>query len=151
MGAKGQTMPRRSWKGLPMTYALAYGAALVIFVVVDSLWLGTMAPRLYRPILGDILLPGFNLAPAVVFYLLYPIGLVFFAINPALKGGGLSTALICGALFGFFTYATYDLTNQATLRNWSTVLTVADITWGSFLGAVTASGAWWITQRFAAL
>lgn len=134
-----------------MTYALAYSAALVIFVIVDSLWLGAMAPRLYRPILGDILLPGFSLAPAVVFYLLYPIGLVFFAINPALKGGGMSTALICGALFGFFTYATYDLTNQATLRNWSTVLTVADIAWGSFLGAVTASGAWWIAQRFAPL
>jgi uncharacterized membrane protein len=130
-----------------MTYALAYGAALVIFVIVDALWLGNVAPRLYRPILGDILLEKFRLAPALVFYLLYPAGLVFFAINPALKGGGLSTALLCGALFGLFTYATYDLTNQATLRNWSTLITVVDIAWGSFLGAVTAAGAWWITQR----
>ncbi len=132
-----------------MIYALAYGAALVIFVIVDALWLGTMAPRLYKPILGDIMLARFNLVPAVVFYLLYPIGLIVFAINPALKGGGLTTALIYGGLFGFFTYATYDLTNQATLRNWSTVLTLADIAWGSFLGAVTATGAWWITQRIA--
>lgn len=130
-----------------MIYALAYGAALVIFVIVDALWLGTMAPRLYKPILGDIMLARFNLAPAVVFYLLYPIGLVFFAVSPALKGGGLTTALIYGGLFGFFTYATYDLTNQATLRNWSSVLTLADIAWGSFLGAATAAGAWWITQR----
>ena len=130
-----------------MTQAIAYAASLVIFVIVDALWLGTMAERLYRPLLGDILLGKFALAPAVVFYLLYPAGLVFFAVNPALKGDGLATALLHGALFGFFTYATYDLTNQATLRNWSTLLTVVDIAWGSFLGAVAASGGWWITQR----
>jgi uncharacterized membrane protein len=65
--------------------------------------------------LGDIAIPGFNLAPAVVFYLLYPIGLVIFAISPALKTGSWTTALLYGALFGFFTYATYDLTNHATL------------------------------------
>lgn len=133
-----------------MTYALAYGAALVIFVIVDSLWLGNMAPRLYKPILGDILLAQFNLKAAIVFYLLYPVGLVIFAINPALKGGGLATALMYGALFGLFTYATYDLTNQATLRNWSTLITVVDIAWGSFLGAVTSAGAWWVTQRLMA-
>lgn len=130
-----------------MTYALAYGAALVIFVAVDALWLGNVAPRLYRPILGDILLAKFSIAPAVVFYLLYPAGLVFFAVGPALKGGGLTTALLHGALFGLFTYATYDLTNQATLRNWSPLLTVVDIAWGTFLGAVSAAGAWWVTQR----
>lgn len=132
-----------------MTYALAYGAALVIFVIVDALWLGTMAPRLYKPILGDILLPQFNLVPALIFYLIYPVGLVIFAVNPALKAGGATTALLYGALFGFFTYATYDLTNHATLRNWSSVITVVDIAWGTVLGAVTAVGAWWITQRFA--
>ena len=125
-----------------MTYALAYGAALVIFVIVDALWLGNVAPRLYRPILGDILLAKFSLAPALVFYLLYPAGLVFFAINPALKGGGLSTALLCGALFGLFTYATYDLTNQATLATWSTKITVLDIIWGTFLTGTSAAAAW---------
>ena len=75
------------------------------------------------------------------------VGMSLGAAGAALKGGGLSTALLCGALFGLFTYATYDLTNQATLRNWSTLITVVDIAWGSFLGAVTAAGAWWITQR----
>lgn len=131
-----------------MIHAVTYLAALVIFLGVDALWLGNVAPRLYRPILGDILLAKFSMAPALVFYAIYPAGLVIFAINPALRGGGLPTALMLGALFGFFTYATYDLTNQATLRNWSTLITVVDIAWGSFLGAVTAGGAWWVAQRF---
>lgn len=132
-----------------MTSLIAYGSALVVFVLVDAIWLSTMASRLYKPTLGDIMLPGFNAPAAVVFYLIYPIGLVIFAINPALKVGSLSTALLYGGLFGLFTYATYDLTNQATLRNWSTLITVVDMSWGSFLGAITAASACWITSRFA--
>ena len=131
-----------------MTSPIAYGSALVVFVLVDMIWLGTMAGRLYKPILGDIMAPQFNPAAAAVFYLLYPVGLVIFAINPALKVGSVSTALMYGALFGFFTYATYDLTNQATLRNWSTLLTVVDIAWGTVLGAIAAASAFWITSRF---
>lgn len=130
-----------------MTSLIAYGSALVVFVLVDMIWLGTMAGRLYKPILGDIMAPQFNPAAAAVFYLLYPAGLVIFAINPALKVGSVSTALVYGALFGFFTYATYDLTNQATLRNWSTLLTVVDIAWGTVLGAIAAASAFWITSR----
>jgi uncharacterized membrane protein len=132
-----------------MTHLIAYVAALVVFVVVDMLWLGTMAGRFYKPLLGDILAPQFNMAAAGVFYLLYPIGLVIFAINPALKVGAVSTALLYGGLFGFFTYATYDLTNQVTLRNWSSLLTMVDVAWGSFLGAVSAASAFWIVSRFA--
>ena len=132
-----------------MTNLIAYVAALVVFVVIDMLWLGTMAGRFYKPILGDILAPQFNMAAAGVFYLIYPIGLVIFAINPALKAGAVSTALLYGALFGFFTYATYDLTNQVTLRSWSSLLTVVDVAWGSFLGAVTAASAFWIVSRIA--
>ncbi len=131
-----------------MTALISYGVALVTFVVVDLLWLGTMASRFYKPILGDIAAPQFNPAAATVFYLLYPVGLVIFAINPALKAASLSTALTYGALFGFFTYATYDLTNQATLRNWSTLLTVVDVSWGTLLGAISAASAFWITSRF---
>ena len=132
-----------------MTNLISYAAALVVFVAVDMVWLGTMSGRFYKPILGDILAPQFNMAAAAAFYLVYPIGLVIFAINPALRAGGISTALLYGALFGFFTYATYDLTNQVTLRNWSSLLTVVDMAWGSFLGAVTAASAFWIVSRFA--
>ena len=123
-----------------MTNLISYVAALVVFVAVDMVWLGTMSGRFYKPMLGDILAPQFNMAAAAAFYLLYPVGLVIFAINPALKAGGISTALLFGALFGFITYATYDLTNQVTLRNWSSLLTVVDMAWGSFLGAVTGAG-----------
>ena len=112
------------------TAIAAYLSTLVVFVLVDFVWLSTMAGRLYRPILGDILAPSVNFAPAIAFYLVYPIGIVAFAVLPALKSGGVPSALIYGAMFGFFTYATYDLTNHATLRNWTWQITLLDIAWG---------------------
>lgn len=130
-----------------MTYIAAYVAALLVFVLADMVWLGTMVSRLYRPTIGDLLLSGVNLPPAILFYLVYPVGLVIFAIVPALKSGNIATALFLGALFGFFTYATYDLTNQATLRAWSTTLTVADIAWGSILGGISALASAWIVNK----
>jgi len=105
-----------------MTTALAYLSTLLVFVAVDLAWLSAMASRLYRPTLGDIALAEVNLAPAAVFYLLFPVGLVFFAVMPALKAGGIGPAALNGAIFGGLAYATYDLTNQATLRNWTTQL-----------------------------
>jgi uncharacterized membrane protein len=117
---------------------IGYVITLVTFVAIDLTWLGIMAPRFYKPTLGDIGLASVNLPPAVAFYLLYPLGLVIFAVEPALRSGTAGTALLYGALFGFFTYATYDLTNQATLRNWTSSLSVVDIAWGTVLGA-TAS------------
>ena len=131
-----------------MINLVAYGSALVVFVLADMAWLGNMAPRLYRPTLGDIMLSGVNLAPAILFYLLYPIGLVIFAILPALKNESVANAAVYGALFGLFTYATYDLSNQATLRNWSATLTLVDIGWGTLLGSLSASLAYWLTARF---
>jgi uncharacterized membrane protein len=115
-----------------------YAVTLVTFAAIDLMWLGIMAPRFYKPILGDIGLAGVNLSPAVAFYLLYPLGLMIFAVEPALRAGTAGTALLYGALFGFFTYATYDLTNQATLRNWTFSLSVVDISWGTVLGATSS-------------
>lgn len=115
-----------------------YVVTLVTFVAIDLTWLGIMASRFYKPILGNIGLAGVNLPPAIVFYLLYPLGLLIFAVEPALRSGTASTALLYGALFGFFTYATYDLTNQATLRNWTSSLSVVDIAWGTVLGATSS-------------
>lgn len=122
-----------------MSYGVGYLAALVTMVAGDMVWLGLMAPRYYRPTLGDIMLSGINLPPAIVFYALYPIGLVIFAINPALKTGSIGAAVLYGALFGFFTYVTYDLTNQATLRNWTMQLTAIDVAWGALLAAVASA------------
>ena len=133
-----------------MTRAIvSYLSSLLTFVACDMVWLGLMAPRFYRPILGDSALAGVNLPPAIAFYLLYPVGLVIFAVMPALKAEAPGTAALYGALFGFFTYATYDLTNHATLHNWSAALTLVDTAWGTLLASCAALAAYWITSKFA--
>jgi uncharacterized membrane protein len=118
---------------------LSYVATAVIMLGIDVVWLGTMGNLLYRPILGDMLLEKFRVAPAIAFYLIYVAGIVIFAVSPAFASGRWTTALIQGALFGFFAYATYDLTNQATLKTWSIVITLADMAWGTFLTGVSAT------------
>src|SRR5689334_20017558 len=110
-----------------MIYVVAYFAALVPFGVIDAIWLSLMGPALYKPTLGDVLLPEIRLGPAIAFYLIFPIGLVVFAVLPGLRSGSILTALALGMLFGALAYATYDLTNFATLRNWTLQLTVLDI------------------------
>ena len=131
-----------------MTYVTGYVAALLTFFLADMAWLGMMAPRFYRPTLGDIAISGVNLAPAMVFYALYPVGLLIFATSPALKSGSMTTAVVYGALFGFFTYATYDLTNYATLRNWTLHLTLVDVAWGTILAAITSAMTFWVVSKF---
>lgn len=131
-----------------MTYVTGYLAALLTFFLADMAWLGTMAPRFYRPTLGDIAISGVNLAPAMVFYALYPVGLLIFATSPSLKSGSITTAVVYGALFGFFTYATYDLTNYATLRNWTLHLTLVDVAWGTILAAITSAVTFWAVSKF---
>jgi uncharacterized membrane protein len=121
-----------------MRFIVAYVTVATSFAAIDMVWLGIMAERLYRPTLGEILRPEPNLLPAVFFYLFYPLGLLTFAVLPACTEQNAFRALLSGAMFGFFTYATYDLTNQATLRNWSTTLTLADICWGALLGGISA-------------
>ncbi len=128
-----------------------YVAALVPFFMIDMIWLTRMAPRFYKPVMGDIALAGFNLLPAIAFYLVYPIGIVLFAVNPALKSQSFLTAMVYGALFGLFTYGTYDLTNQATLRNWTWQLSLVDMGWGTFLVAVSATVAFFIASRLPAV
>lgn len=132
-----------------MFYLATYLAILVPFGVLDAFWLSLMGPRLYRPTLGDILLPGVVIAPAVVFYLLYPIGILVFAVLPALKSSSASSALIYGALFGFLAYATYDLTNHATLRNWTVQLTLADMAWGTIASGLAATAAFYLGRMAA--
>ncbi|MBX9458230.1 MAG: DUF2177 family protein [Rhizobium sp.] len=132
------------------TSIVAYASTFIVFLVIDFIWLSAMANVLYRPVLGDMLAPQFRLAPAVFFYLIFVAALTFFAVLPSLQPGkGLGSALLYGAFFGFAAYATYDLTNQATLKNWSTLLTVADLAWGSFVSAAAAGAGHWITTRFA--
>jgi len=119
-----------------MKVVAAYFASLAAFLALDSIWLGTMIDRLYRPALGDLIAPRPNIIPAVVFYLAYVAGMIFLAVAPAMREGGAARAAINGLVFGAVAYATYDLTNHATLRDWSTRVTVADITWGAFASAI---------------
>ncbi len=132
-----------------ITYVTAYAAAFVAFVAADMVWLGLMVNRVYRPALGDILIPGVNLPPAIIFYLLFPVGLLIFAVLPALKSESTAMAVGYGALFGFFTYATYDLSNYATLRNWTVQVTAIDMAWGTVLGAIAALVAYLVTAKVA--
>jgi uncharacterized membrane protein len=130
-------------------YLIAYGAAALTMLGLDAIWLTLAANALYRPLLGDIMLPGFRPAPAIVFYILYVIGTGVFAINPALATGRWTNALIYGAMLGFFCYATYDLTNQATLKTWSSVVTIVDMTWGTVLTACAATAGYLAASYFA--
>lgn len=121
-----------------MKLAVAYLAALAFFAVIDTLWLGIVARGFYRAELGDLLAPQIRLVPAILFYIVYAVGIIVFAVAPAIRAENLLTALVMGALFGFFAYATYDLTNLATLRDWPLRMSVVDIAWGT---ALTAMGA----------
>ena len=108
--------------------------------MMDLLWLGVVAKDFYQgklgPLMGEI-----NWIAAIIFYAVFLSGLTFFATYPAATKGTLATALVLGALFGFFTYATYDLTNLATLRSWPLSVTIVDIIWGAFLGGFVAVSA----------
>lgn len=129
-------------------YGIAYIATGLVFLAVDAVWLTFAAQRLYRPLMGDMLVENFRLVPAVLFYLIYIAGIVVFAISPAFATERWATATGYGALLGLFAYATYDLTNQATLRNWPVPVTIADLCWGTLLTAFAATMGFLITRAF---
>jgi len=130
-----------------MRVLAVYLAVAVPFVLIDLVWLKVMGERMYRPILGDILRPEPQLWPAIVFYLLYPLGVIGFATLPAYQDESPIRALVLGLMFGCFTYATYDLTNHATLRNWTAILTITDVLWGSVLAACCAYSGYIVADR----
>lgn len=124
-----------------------YLISVPIFFLIDMLWLGLIARNFYQAQIGH-LMGTVNWTAAIIFYLIFLVGLTFFAIYPAVISGTLATALLLGALFGFFTYATYDLTNLATLRDWPLPVVIVDIIWGTVLGASVAASTylvkmWW--------
>jgi uncharacterized membrane protein len=120
-------------------YFKLYLLTVPVFFILDILWLGVIAKGFYRRQLGFILSPQVNWAAAVVFYLMYIAGILFFAVRPAVSNNSWGQAAFLGALFGLFTYATYDLTNLATIKDWPLVIVVVDILWGMCLGTLVAS------------
>jgi uncharacterized membrane protein len=129
-----------------MAPVIAWFMTGIVFLGIDAVWLTLMSRLLYRPLLGDMLLQGFRPAPAIIFYVVYIAGAVFFAVMPALATGRWQTALINGAVLGFVAYATYDLTNQATLRSWPLPVTLADLAWGTILTGVAATAGFLLTR-----
>jgi uncharacterized membrane protein len=129
-----------------MKYAVYYVVTLVVCLAVDFVWLKTTSDSLYGAVMGDMLAAQPRLGAAIVFYLLYAAGVTIFVGSPALRAGSWSSIGIYGPLFGLFCYMTYDLTNQATLRNWSITLTIADIIWGMVLTTLSASAAYFVTR-----
>ena len=121
-----------------MQFLKVYALTLVIFFLVDIVWLGVISKKLYKEYLGHLMAPNVNWAAALVFYFLFIAGLVFFVIMPAIEKGDLMYSITVGAFFGLITYGTYDLTNLATLRDWPLNITIIDLIWGTFLNAATS-------------
>lgn len=122
-----------------LVHAVAYLVTAVVLLILDVIWLSVAAGALYRPYLAPLLRDGFDPVAAVLFYVVYVAGIVVFVISPKLGDSRRWAVTARGAFFGLVAYATYDLTNQATLRDWSIVVTVADLCWGTFLTAVAAT------------
>ncbi len=119
-------------------YLKLYLVTIPVFFAIDLLWLGVLAGGFYRSQLGFILSPQVNWVAAIAFYLLYIAGILIFAVRPAIHANSRQQAAIFGALFGLFTYGTYDLTNLATIENWPLAVVVVDMVWGMCLCALVS-------------
>lgn len=124
-----------------------YAIALPVFFAIDMVWLGLVATNFYRGQIGSLMKTDINWTAAIIFYLLFIVGLVFFVITPAVEKGSWTYALLVGAFFGFITYATYDLTNLATLKDWPLLVTIVDLVWGAVLAASVSTVTYFIAHK----
>ena len=124
-----------------------YLITLPILFALDMAWLTLVAKNFYAAQIGFLMKPDINWIAAVLFYLVFIVGLVLFVIMPALEKGSWVHALLFGALFGFISYATYDLTNLATLKDWPLLVTLVDLAWGSILSASVCVAAYFVANR----
>jgi uncharacterized membrane protein len=124
-----------------LRYLVAFAAAAVVFGGLDFLWLGTIAQKLYQQEIGGLLLEKPRMDAAIAFYVIYLVGLIFFAVRPGLEAGSLAKAVGYAAMFGFVAYATYDLTNLATLKGFSAKVVVADLAWGVVVSSAASTAA----------
>jgi len=128
-------------------YWKIYLIALPVFFAIDMIWLGLIAKKFYANQIGFLLRPDVNWTAAISFYLLFIAGLVAFVIHPALSKTSLKHALLFGAFFGLITYATYDLTNLATMKNWPLTVTIVDLIWGAVLASSVSSITYLIASK----
>lgn len=125
---------------------ISYLLTAIVFFAVDITWLGFIAKSIYQKYLGNFLSDKVNWPAAIIFYLLFITGIFYFTIMPAVEKNSLAKAVIAGVLFGFFTYATYDLTNLATLKNWPLPIVFIDILWGSVLTGIVSTAGYYIVK-----
>jgi uncharacterized membrane protein len=125
----------------------SYIVTLVSLLVLDGFWIGVIAKNFYHKYLGFIFAEKFVLWPAGIFYLLYAFGIVFFVVTPALEAKSIGMALMRGALLGLIAYATYDLTNQATISKWPVIITVVDIIWGAFVTMLVSGITYYVISK----
>ena len=119
-------------------YFKLYLVSLAAFLAIDMLWLGLVARSFYQQQLGFIMAPSVNWFAAIIFYLLFIGGILFFVVVPGLESNSLKATLLRAALFGLITYATYDLTNLATLKDWPALLSIVDMLWGTLLSVLVS-------------
>jgi uncharacterized membrane protein len=131
-----------------MNFLLYYAVAFVVFLAIDALWLGLVAPKFYQGQIGHLMAAKPNLIAALVFYVIFIAGLVYFVLLPAVTNQSWVTAFANGALYGFVTYATYDLTNFATLKGWPVTMVVVDLTWGLVLSTTVSLVSYWVISFF---
>jgi uncharacterized membrane protein len=131
-----------------LQYLTSYGATALAFLVLDGLWLGVIAKDFYRSKMGTLMADQINMPVAVSFYALFVAGLTFFAVIPGLQNSDWKIAALYGALFGFFAYATYNLTNMATIRGWPYDMSLVDLCWGTVLSGLSASSGYMAAQYF---
>jgi uncharacterized membrane protein len=130
-----------------MQFIKIYLITLPVFFAIDMIWLGFIAKDFYRENIGQLLTPNINWTAAIVFYLMFIAGLIIFVISPAIEKNSWHYALIYGSLFGLITYATYDLTNLATLKDWSLKVTIVDLIWGMVLSASVSTVSYFISNK----
>lgn len=132
-----------------LSIAIRYVAALAVLAIGDILWLRYFAHAVFRPALGPILRAEIDWRAAILFYLLYPVGIIVFAVAPALASQSPRQALLYGVLFGFFAYMTYDVTNYATLSAWTVKLALMDLAWGTFISGIAGIVSYGATRAIA--
>ncbi|XMB72326.1 DUF2177 family protein [Mycoplasmatota bacterium WC30] len=122
-----------------MEFLKMYLIGFIVFILIDIVWLSLIANKFYKKHLGFLMKEKPNLIVALVFYLIFIVGLVYFVIKPGIEAESIGQIILGGALFGFIGYATYDLTNLSTLKNWPVIVTVVDLIWGSTLSVIISS------------
>lgn len=131
-----------------MKYPIIYIICLVVLLLLDFLWLGVLAKNFYKDQIGELMADKFNIIPALIFYVIYPVAIIVFALTPGVTDMNLTKTLMLAAFLGFISYGTYNFTNYATLREWPLKVLLVDLSWGTFVTSATALVGYLFSVKF---